>query len=193
MSVSLQCTKCGSRFHAPDGSIGKHARCPKCHEELIVLPLPDSPSPKDERRNDVSQRGQETGRATSISEAAPTGEPPSSCPRCHVTLSPGAVLCVDCGYDRRAGKQITIKKEISDKPIAAQPNNPKPVTVLQVVRQHLHLPVGAVTLVALILLIWFASGCGRHGQAAGWHWLCQCWSRWRQCTRAEPVAHVRNG
>lgn len=41
--------------------------------------------------------------------AKTTGE--QVCPSCHAPLAPAAVLCIDCGFDRRTGRQMRTQRE----------------------------------------------------------------------------------
>jgi Zn ribbon nucleic-acid-binding protein len=86
----VTCTQCGHQLQAPDSAVGRQGRCPKCRSTFTIqaptFAAPASPPPA----------------------PATAGPPPitpdiAGCPACRAALQPGAVLCVNCGYDLRIG------------------------------------------------------------------------------------------
>jgi DNA-directed RNA polymerase subunit RPC12/RpoP len=117
MTISVQCGSCGKRFAAKEKLAGRKVKCPQCGGVLTIpkpRPAPEAalelPKPDDEYAVTLPPAG-ETGPSTagrvSGTERAPGTKP--KCPSCGASLKPGAVLCVECGYDMRTGK----KQEVS--------------------------------------------------------------------------------
>lgn len=51
MPIAFSCA-CGSRLKARDGSEGRHLRCPKC-ENLVVVPFPEPPPAEEPAKSSV--------------------------------------------------------------------------------------------------------------------------------------------
>jgi len=89
MSIKFQC-ECGKRLTAKDGSEGKRAKCPAC-QRVMTVPA------------GLRIEGDEGVALASDAPSAPQGE---VCPSCGKPLPMEAVLCVQCGFDRRSGVQV---------------------------------------------------------------------------------------
>jgi hypothetical protein len=74
--------QCGKKWKLPENSAGKTIACPACQANL---PIPTSPKP-----------------AVAKNEEQSTAE---KCPSCGGALPAAAVICVQCGFDRRTGKR----------------------------------------------------------------------------------------
>ncbi len=83
MAIKFACEKCGKSYSVPDDSGGKRFKCRECQTVGTVPGGDDRPTPA-------------PGPAAAAQGAA--------CPACAATLAPGAVFCVQCGYDMRAGR-----------------------------------------------------------------------------------------
>lgn len=63
------------------------------------------------------------------SQPEPTSAPPVEgekkprCPSCGNALRPGAVICVNCGYNLKEGRKLTT--EIKDEPAESEPSDDK--------------------------------------------------------------------
>ncbi|MEN6497436.1 MAG: hypothetical protein ABFD16_24325, partial [Thermoguttaceae bacterium] len=104
MPILVQCSSCRGKFHAPDESAGRHAKCPKCHETLLI------PFGSDANRTDSTTvsldeyaLAEQPTRTTPSEQAVPCS---SSCPLCGAAIREKAVLCVSCGYDFRTGERL---------------------------------------------------------------------------------------
>ncbi|HUT32432.1 MAG TPA: zinc ribbon domain-containing protein [Planctomycetota bacterium] len=86
MPIKFQC-ECGKMLTAPDGTEGRRARCSAC-QRVVTIP---------------SALQFDDGEATTPPPAAAGGE---ACPSCGRPLAPEAALCVQCGFDRRTGRQV---------------------------------------------------------------------------------------
>ncbi len=102
MPIRVTC-QCGASFQAKDALAGKRVKCPKCGQPLsIPAPrAPAGPAPLEDLLEDAH-----------VEEAAVP-----RCPECRAELKPGAVLCVNCGFDLKAGKRLkTSRSEGDDDP-----------------------------------------------------------------------------
>lgn len=116
MSIKVQCEHCHANLTVNDKMAGKRGKCPKC-AGVITIPaatnggssLAAGVSPAS---TSASSGGWGKGHVHSPLddlldeagvEAASTGP---TCPACHADVKPNAVLCVECGYNFTAGRQI---------------------------------------------------------------------------------------
>jgi hypothetical protein len=113
MTVIFDCSGCGRRLKVSEVYRGKRTKCPQCaaisvvpgYDELAVVEpgaIQEAPG-----EGGVARVGLAPGQTDGIgvAELGPT------CPSCRKVLSPGAVLCVDCGYDFRTGRQLETAHE----------------------------------------------------------------------------------
>jgi len=80
MPITVTCN-CGKRFRVRNEHAGKRGRCPSCGA-AVTIPAPGAEAPPSDGR---------------------------TCPKCARPLAPEAVLCVNCGYDLRAGKRLSTR------------------------------------------------------------------------------------
>ncbi len=103
MPIRVSC-QCGAAFQAKDELAGKRVRCPKCGQPLAIpapAKKPAAPAPLEDLLEDAH-----------VEEAAVP-----RCPECNAELKPGAVLCVECGFDLAAGRKLkTYRSEGDDDP-----------------------------------------------------------------------------
>ncbi len=93
MTIRFRC-KCGKRCRADDTDAGRVARCPRCGEALQV-----------------------PASAPAARPAIAAAQPDRPCPSCRKPLSPGSVLCVDCGYHllrRETVQPATAKSSVDE-------------------------------------------------------------------------------
>ncbi|MBI1336337.1 MAG: hypothetical protein GC164_05180 [Phycisphaera sp.] len=124
MSIPVTCT-CGKTLRAPDTLAGKRARCPKCGRALDVPPLdtaddPDVPilvtpatAPNDPPASSgTSGTGEIDLVSTKKSKPAEPGKTPAKkCVSCGAPMSPGATLCVQCGFNSSSGSFVKAVQE----------------------------------------------------------------------------------
>ena len=89
--IQLQCLGCSKAFLVPEDQAGLLVPCPQCNRKIAV-PVP---SDQIERAPKLAIRREEPVAASGM-----------NCPSCGVTMPPGAVLCVECGYDVRKGVRL---------------------------------------------------------------------------------------
>lgn len=103
MAIKVTCT-CGQSFKAKDELAGKRARCPKCSQPLVI----PAPSVDDEftleAPVDVPKYNPlEDILADEGVKHAATGP---VCPSCSEPVSPGAVICIQCGFNLQTGEKV---------------------------------------------------------------------------------------
>ena len=96
-TISVLCS-CGKKLKAPATAVGKKAKCPKCGNVLTVKAPP--PPEEDNSLDALYDLAQESEQHAAQQEMAPR------CPNCMREMTPGAVLCTNCGYDTRKGKSV---------------------------------------------------------------------------------------
>jgi hypothetical protein len=95
MTIAFCCDACGRTLRANDGSQGNAVKCPACQASTVV------PEELLFAEGIVDSRP-----VLPLSGPAPAGgitTTPPDCPACGKALSPGAVLCIECGFDLRTG------------------------------------------------------------------------------------------
>lgn len=91
MPITVTC-QCGKRFRVKDKYAGKRGRCPACRAPVTI--------PR-------AAAGAGASEAPPVPAGPPAaGEAASTCPGCARPLAPGAVVCLNCGYDTRAGIKL---------------------------------------------------------------------------------------
>jgi hypothetical protein len=95
--LKFSCPHCQQHIEAESGYAGIQINCPSCQGALIVpgtpLPAPPPPPPAPPRL----QVPRQPAAATAAT---------SSCPSCGNALLPGAVLCINCGFNLTTGKRM---------------------------------------------------------------------------------------
>jgi hypothetical protein len=97
MNDEIECGGCGRRLRARDDLAGRPVRCPVCR--TVWRPHADELAEEDVPYAEVEEEG--------ITARPPEGVryTAAACPTCGAKMQPDAVLCLDCGYDRRTGRQ----------------------------------------------------------------------------------------
>jgi dienelactone hydrolase len=91
MPIEFTC-ECGKAYRVGEALAGKRARCKACGREMTV-PAGPPPMAKLVQPRPVA--------------VAPPAIPAPRCPNCSSLMQPGAVLCVNCGFDARTGKRAS--------------------------------------------------------------------------------------
>src|SRR5687768_8188919 len=95
---------CGKKLKAPASAVGKKAKCPKCGNVLTVAPPPPPPE-EDNSLDALYDLAQESEQHAAQQQMNPR------CPSCMREMTPGAVVCTNCGYDTRKGKTLAPQVE----------------------------------------------------------------------------------
>lgn len=95
MSIVVECQTCRKKKKAPQSLAGKRVRC-KCGG-VIAVPdtVPEEAIPAELDLSEVSLLS--------------TGEnlaPPTTCPSCMAVMPEGAILCVQCGFNKQTGQRV---------------------------------------------------------------------------------------
>lgn len=111
MKILTKCDKCNSGFSVEEKLIGRKGKCPKCGEVFIVHPARGAIEPQKPNEaapasteNSTTAKGESDVYRTSASDDSPR------CPTCQKPLAPGAVICMNCGYDLRTGVRVQYHK-----------------------------------------------------------------------------------
>src|SRR5262245_33788467 len=114
MAIEFRCGDCGKMLRAREEQEGKEARCPACGS-LTTVPTPQEAAEAARaaraRADEVTPVGVLPADDEDEEEAprpAPGG-PLKKCPECDAPMERGAVLCVECGFDRRIGRRRKTK------------------------------------------------------------------------------------
>lgn len=113
MAIAVQCGSCRKRFSAKEELAGRKVKCPQCGA-VLTIPKP-RPEPETARQItdllDEYEMAAHPAGETHTSNAGTAGDPgiapdtASQCSSCGASLAAGAVICLECGYDRRTGKR----------------------------------------------------------------------------------------
>jgi hypothetical protein len=95
--------RCGQSFAAGDHLAGRTVQCPKCKSPLAI------PAPQVASTPLGGPAQQPFAAGPSIFDDAGmrtfTGKP--LCPECQAEMQPGAILCVNCGYNVQLGRKMS--------------------------------------------------------------------------------------
>lgn len=110
MPIKVTCV-CGQSFAAPDTLAGKRVKCPKCAQPLQIPGAAGvaSAATVPRRQAAPAQTSAQSSAGSLFDEAGLTAEAINSgpaCPNCRAPLAPEAVLCVQCGFNRKLGRQM---------------------------------------------------------------------------------------
>jgi hypothetical protein len=110
MPIRAECASCHKRFKADDKLAGRRAKCPQCGG-IITLPKPQPMEPAAELPAPSSP--------LDLDDIPIQNEPPpvQNCPSCNASLSTGAVLCIQCGYDLRKGAKVPTQNAPDPDPV----------------------------------------------------------------------------
>ncbi len=87
----IKCEHCGYEFSVPDDSPLTQISCPSCGA-MTTVPPPEDATPPPPRFD--------------FKDGSPPATETKRCPVCGNEVPADAVLCVNCGYDWRTGRQI---------------------------------------------------------------------------------------
>lgn len=94
MSIVVECKSCRKKQKAPPTLAGKRVRC-KCGN-VIAIPVEAPPAtPSELDLSDVS-----------LMSHGDTVAAPSSCPSCMMVMLEGAILCLNCGFNKQTGQRV---------------------------------------------------------------------------------------
>jgi hypothetical protein len=144
MSARFSCSACGREYPWKPELAGRSAKC-KCGQVLHVpatapaepepepdvLDFADDPVPAEpvKAKPLVKAGGAAAAAAPKAAVAKPKAPPAAQssgqrCPSCQSDMTPGAPICINCGFDLRTGKHVQTAVE-ADAPVAATPAKAK--------------------------------------------------------------------
>ncbi|MFK7767813.1 MAG: hypothetical protein AB8B55_11370 [Mariniblastus sp.] len=102
MAIKVRCTNCKAGFQAKDELAGRRVKCPKCKTPLTIAPAQKAPvaaasaaaaeyDPLLDLLNEQDIRSVARGPV---------------CVACNCELQPGAIVCIECGYNNETGEQL---------------------------------------------------------------------------------------
>ena len=103
MAIKVKCGSCDAGFKAKDSLAGRKVKCPKCKEPLRIPAAPPQPVAKAAAAPAASHNplldllDEQNIRSTS-------GGP--MCENCAADLEPGAIICMECGFNHQTGGQL---------------------------------------------------------------------------------------
>jgi hypothetical protein len=134
MSLIVNCP-CGQPIQTQPEHRGKRIRCPKCRE-ILRVPPPDPPQVKDEEFLEPILEEDEADAQPVLAEVVATGTygfaNSLQCPKCKREWPTETVLCVNCGYNFKTGKQLKTEYDLRDRTLTVQgliPGNSMRLTV----------------------------------------------------------------
>ena len=116
MAIRVQCDSCSTRFQAKDELAGRRVKCPKCKTALTIPVARKSPAARKSPTSSVAAHDPLLDLLDEQNVRAVSQGP--VCANCGSDLRPGAVVCVDCGFNVETGVQLST--EIYDDGIDAQ-------------------------------------------------------------------------
>ena len=146
MAILFDCPGCGRRLKVSDLYRGMRSRCPECAAISVVPGHDEQPVRHDVAVQEAPPEGGVArvrlvpgeAEGVSVADVGPT------CPSCRKILPRGAVLCVDCGYDFRTGRQ----RETAHEPLERSWDTGMPLALrlgLLCALECVCLPAGALT------------------------------------------------
>jgi predicted amidophosphoribosyltransferase len=105
MSDQIVCPCCGKTYKWKPALVGKRFRCRGCGEPFVI------PDPQAAEQDDIQDEYELNIEKNPPQQVlAPSGK----CPNCGNTLKPTAVICINCGFNLKEGKQIQTRIDNDD-------------------------------------------------------------------------------
>lgn len=112
MAIKVQCGSCSSSFQVKDELAGRRVKCPKCKDPLTIgkpaamrgaAPAAAAHNPLLDLLDEQNVRSVARGPV---------------CENCGIELQPGAVVCIECGFNHETGESL--RTEIYQDDLSAQ-------------------------------------------------------------------------
>jgi hypothetical protein len=114
MSIEFRCGGCGRMLRAQEGQEGKQARCPACGD-LTVIPATVAEAVPVLAEPEVVEDAVQTAEDVEQPPRRSRGPAERTCPGCDAPMEAGAVICLECGFDRRLGRRRKTKVKRFDR------------------------------------------------------------------------------
>lgn len=107
--IAVNC-KCGKSFRAKPELMGKTVRCPECKEPLKIAAVQ-----KKKPTRVVSPPAAAAAVDDDVFTEIGFGSdgPGRKCPECKSDMAEEAILCINCGYNERLGRKMTVERPIT--------------------------------------------------------------------------------
>lgn len=111
MAIKATCGNCRSSFNAKDTLAGRRVKCPKCGEKMVV------PEKMESRKKRVDPTAGSFDVMDELLKEAniKTVAVGPVCDNCAAELKPGAVMCIECGFNTQT-QEVTrgVKSDADD-------------------------------------------------------------------------------
>lgn len=105
MPIKVNCPSCSASFKAKDELAGRRVKCPKC-KQAITIPKPNlTPQVAGGYNPLLDLLEDEDVRAVARGPV---------CGNCGMEVTPGSVICIDCGFNLETGSQLETEIEEDD-------------------------------------------------------------------------------
>ena len=96
MAIKVRCGNCSAGFQAKDSLAGRRVKCPKCKQPLTI-------KAKEQKREPVAAANHNPLLDLLDEQNVRSASRGPTCENCAAELVPGAIVCVDCGYNAETG------------------------------------------------------------------------------------------
>ncbi|MDB2686288.1 zinc-ribbon domain-containing protein [Mariniblastus sp.] len=106
MPIKVKCGSCSAQFKAKDELAGRRVKCPKCQNPVVIKKPTRAAAPAAPKRaaNPLLDILDEEDVRTRTSGPI--------CDNCGSEVKPGAVICIDCGFNLETGDRL--ETEVSE-------------------------------------------------------------------------------
>ncbi len=111
MAIKVRCKNCNAGFQAKDELAGRRVKCPKCKEPLKI-------KAPEKKRQPVAAANHNPLLDLLDEQNVRSAARGPVCENCAAELSPGAIVCVECGFNAETG--MMLKTEAYDDDFDAQ-------------------------------------------------------------------------
>lgn len=110
MAIKVQCNSCNASFKAKDELAGRRVKCPQC-KNPITIPMPQPVASMSSGYNPLLDLLDDED-VKSVARGP-------VCNNCGSEITPGSVICIDCGMNLETGDQLETEIEVDDVGYAA--------------------------------------------------------------------------
>ncbi|MEL7496629.1 MAG: MJ0042-type zinc finger domain-containing protein [Planctomycetota bacterium] len=111
MAIKVQCQNCSASFKAKDELAGRRVKCPKCKQPISIPAAAPAPQPVGGGYNPLLDLLDDE-EVKSVTRGP-------VCDNCGSEVTPGSVICIDCGFNQETGSQLETEIEVDDVGYAA--------------------------------------------------------------------------
>lgn len=115
MAIKVVCGSCSASFQAKDSLAGRRVKCPKCKKPITIPAAKPAPAPKPSPA--VAAAHNPLLDLLDEQEIRSVARGPV-CDSCGAEVQPGAIICVECGYNLETGERLETEAYDDDAGIA---------------------------------------------------------------------------